>query len=46
MSNEKKRDLINEEIDQDVEGFGYCSSSQSKCLTDCIGGTPALSNLN
>ncbi|MBE5063861.1 hypothetical protein INF30_11420 [Lachnospiraceae bacterium DSM 108991] len=46
MSNEKERDLISKEMDEDVEGFGYCSSSQSKCLTDCIGGTPALSNLN
>lgn len=32
--------------DETIEGFGYCASQQSKCLTDCVGGTPALSSLN
>lgn len=35
-----------EEQADTVEGYGFCSSQQSKCLTDCIGGTPALSSLN
>lgn len=46
MNNEKEQNSISKELDEDVEGFGYCSSVQSKCLSDCIGGTPALSNLN
>lgn len=32
--------------EETIEGYGYCSSQQTKCLTDCIGGVPALSSLN
>lgn len=44
MSSEKKaKEEPQEEL---MEGFGYCGSQQSKCLSDCVGGTPALSSLN
>lgn len=41
---EKTNEKIYEE--ETIEGFGYCASAQSKCMTDCVGGTPALSTLN
>ncbi len=45
--NERDQIAENKEEQADtIEGYGFCSSQQSKCLTDCIGGTPALSSLN
>lgn len=44
-SSEQERNMKEPEEEM-IDGFGYCTSQQSKCLSDCIGSTPALSNLN
>lgn len=44
-SSRQERNIKETEGDM-IDGFGYCTSQQSKCLSDCIGSTPALSNLN
>lgn len=45
MEKEKTNQKFHKE-EETIEGFGYCASQQSKCMTDCVGGTPALSTLN
>lgn len=44
METEKTNEKFHKE--ETIEGFGYCASQQSKCMSDCVGGTPALSTLN
>lgn len=44
MSSEEKTNENSQS--ETIEGFGYCGSQQSRCLSDCVGGTPALSSLN
>ena len=52
MSDEKdlkkgngEKESRNEDKDETVEGYAFCSSVKQKCLNDCIGGGPSLSYL-
>jgi len=52
MSDEKdlkkgngEKESRNEDKDETVEGYAFCSSVKQKCLNDCIGGEPSLSYL-
>lgn len=34
------------EEEENVEGYGYCSTHKQKCLNDCAFGGPAISHID